>query len=74
LRPARTESVRVATIQYKAGRRDLLWVSNLQSAQLANQADLIELQGMHRVNRIRLYLALGGSFDTVPATTLHQSQ
>jgi outer membrane protein TolC len=65
---ARTEAVRIATIQYKAGRRDLLWVSNLQTNQLANEADLIKLRGLERVNRIQLYLALGGSFDA-PETT-----
>lgn len=66
---ARVEAVRIATIQYKAGRRDLLWVSNLQTSQLANEADLIRLTSLQRVNRIRLYLALGGSFDQAPATT-----
>ncbi len=64
----RTEAVRIATIQYKAGRRDLLWVSNLQTNQITNQADLIKLQALQRVNRIRLYLALGASFDAAPAT------
>jgi len=64
---SRTETVRIATIQYKAGRRDLLWVSNLQSGQLANEAELIKLQGLQRVNRIRLYQALGGGFDAAPA-------
>ncbi len=63
----RTEAVRIATVQYKAGRRDLLWVSQLQTAQLASSADFIKLQGAQRVNRIRLHLALGGSFDAVPA-------
>jgi len=67
---ARTDAVRIATIQYKAGRRDLLWVSNLQTNQIANQADLIKLQGLQRVNRIRVYLALGGSFDAAPAAAV----
>ena len=67
---ARTEAVRIATVQYKAGRRDLLWVSNLQTNQLTNEADLIKLRGLQRVNRIRLYLALGGSFDAAPAAIL----
>jgi NodT family efflux transporter outer membrane factor (OMF) lipoprotein len=66
----RTEAVRIATIQYKAGRRDLLWVAQLQSAALASEADLIRLQGAQRVNRVRLHEALGGSFDTVPAATM----
>ncbi|WP_313064458.1 efflux transporter outer membrane subunit [Paraburkholderia sp. LEh10] len=69
---ARTEAVRIATLQYKAGRRDLLWVSNLQTAELASQADLIKLWGLQRRNRIRLYLALGGSFDSTPSKALSQ--
>ena len=69
---ARTEAVRIATIQYKAGRRDLLWVSQLQTGQLANEADLIKLASLQRVNRVQLYLALGGSFDQVPAATVPQ--
>jgi outer membrane protein, multidrug efflux system len=67
---ARSEAVRIATIQYVTGRRDLLWVSNLQSGQLASEADLIKLQALQHVNRIRLYLALGGSFDAERAAAL----
>ena len=70
---ARIEAVQIATVQYKAGRRDLLWVSNLQTNQLANQADLIKLQGMQRINRIELYLTLGGSFDAAPTTTAQRN-
>ena len=66
----RAEAVRIATIQYKAGRRDLLWVAQLQSAALATEADLIKLQSAQRVNRVRLHQVLGGSFDTVPAVTV----
>ncbi len=66
---ARTEAVRIATVQYKAGRRDLLWVSQLQASQLANEADLIKLTSLQRVNRVQLYLVLGGSFNPAPATT-----
>ena len=62
----RTEAVRIATIQYKAGRRDLLWVAQLQTAQLASELNVIKLRGAQRANRVRLYQALGGSFDAVP--------
>jgi NodT family efflux transporter outer membrane factor (OMF) lipoprotein len=65
----RTAAVRIATIQYRAGSRDLLWVAQLQSEQLATAATLIKLKSAQGANRIRLYLALGGSFDTAPATT-----
>ncbi len=66
----RTEAVRIATIQYKAGRRDLLWVTQLQSVQIASQAQLIRLGSAQRANRVRLQQALGGSFDTVPAAEI----
>jgi NodT family efflux transporter outer membrane factor (OMF) lipoprotein len=69
---ARTEAVRIATVQYKAGRRDLLWVSQLQTGQLANEVDLIKLASLQRVNRVQLFLALGGSFDRAPAATVPQ--
>ncbi len=65
----RTEAVRIATIQYKAGRRDLLWVAQLQTAQLATESNLIRLRGAQRTNRVRLYQVLGGSFDAAPPMT-----
>jgi NodT family efflux transporter outer membrane factor (OMF) lipoprotein len=64
----RTEAVRIATIQYKAGRRDLLWVAQLQTAQLASESNLIKLRATQRTNRVRLVQALGGSFDAAPPT------
>ena len=70
----RTETVRIATVQYQAGRRDLLWVSNLQAAQIATQTALIKLRGLQRINRVRLLLALGGSFDAVPAAAAQPIQ
>jgi len=66
----RTQAVRIATIQYKAGRRDLLWVAQLQSAALASEANLIKLQSAQCVNRVRLHQVLGGSFDAAPAMTI----
>lgn len=66
----RMDAVRIATIQYKAGRRDLLWVAQLQTAALASEADLIKLQSAQRVNRVRLHQVLGGSFDAEPAAAL----
>jgi outer membrane protein, multidrug efflux system len=66
----RTEAVRIATIQYKAGRRDLLWVAQLQTAQLASEGNLIKLRSAQRTNRVRLYQVLGGSFDAASAAAL----
>jgi len=68
----RTEAVRIATVQYTAGRRDLLWVAQLQAAQIASEATVIKLRGAQRTNRVRLYQALGGSFDGVPPTVASQ--
>jgi NodT family efflux transporter outer membrane factor (OMF) lipoprotein len=66
----RMEAVRIATVQYKAGRRDLLWVAQLQTAALSNESDLIRAQGAQRANRVRLHQVLGDSFDAAPAGTL----
>lgn len=62
-------AVQIATVQYKAGRQDLLRVSNLQADQIATDVGLIKLRGLQRVNRIALYLALGGGFEPAPRTT-----
>src|SRR5262245_66664036 len=60
----------IAAIQYKAGRRDLLWVAQLQTAQLASESNVIKLRGAQRANRVRLYQALRGSFDASSAATV----
>jgi NodT family efflux transporter outer membrane factor (OMF) lipoprotein len=62
-----SDAVRIATIQYRAGRRDLLWVANLQANQIGAEAVVIRVRGLQRTNRIQLHLALGGSFDAAPA-------
>ena len=64
----RVESVRIATLQYKAGSTDLLSVLQLQSDQIASQANLIKLRNVQLANRIDLHLALGGSFEAAPPT------
>jgi len=66
----RTESVRLATIKYKAGAYDLLPVLQLQTAQLATESEVIKLRNARLTNRINLHLALGGSFDATPAVAL----
>ena len=63
----RTETVRIANLQYTAGRIDLMWVGELQAAQIKNQQDLIKLVTQQRINRVRMYLALGASYDAQPA-------
>ena len=69
-----TDAVRIATIQYRTGRRDLLWVANLQTNQLALEALVIRVRSLQRANRIRLHLALGGSFEPAPATVPSAAQ
>lgn len=63
----RVDAVRIATIQYRAGRIDLLWVSMLQTEQIASAEEVIKLRAAQRVNRIKLDLALGRSFDAAAA-------
>lgn len=62
-----TESVRIATIKYKAGAFDMQQVLQLQTAQLSVQAQVVKLQGARLANRINLHLGLGGSFEASPA-------
>ena len=59
-----TRAVQLATVQYQAGKRDLLWVEQLQTEQLAVEEKVIKLRNAKVTNRIQLHLALGGSFDT----------
>jgi outer membrane protein, multidrug efflux system len=63
----RAEAVRIATLKYKAGATDLLSVLQLQTDQIATQAELIKARNAQLDNRINLHLALGGSFNTSPA-------
>lgn len=63
----RDEALRIAYVQYRAGRIDLLWVSQLQAEQIAVASNLIKLAGTQMANRIKLQLALGSSFDASPA-------
>lgn len=66
----RTSAVRIATQQYLAGAKDLLWVANLQTNQLRSEGDLIKLRALRHLNRIALLLALGGSYNGASATTV----
>lgn len=63
----RTSAVRIATAQYQAGSKDLLWVERLQAEQLAAEQRVIKLRNARIANRIQLHLALGGSFDASPS-------
>jgi NodT family efflux transporter outer membrane factor (OMF) lipoprotein len=62
-----TESVRIATIKYKAGTYDMQQVLQLQTTQLSVESDVIRVRNARLANRINLHLALGGSFEAAPA-------
>jgi multidrug efflux system outer membrane protein len=62
-----SESVRIATIKYKAGTYDMQEVLKLQTSQLSVETDVIKLRNARVANRINLHLALGGSFEATPA-------
>ncbi len=64
----RANAVEIATIQYKLGRRDSLWVANLQNTQLTSDSDLIRDNALLRLNRIALLSSLGGGYDSNPST------
>ncbi|APC05650.1 RND transporter [Polynucleobacter asymbioticus] len=63
----RATAVDIATIQYKVGKRDLLWVANLQNAQLTTDSELIRDNALLRLNRIALLSSLGGGYDSNPS-------
>ena len=52
----------LANIQYRVGSVDLRSVSQQQLALFAARSALIRVQSEARVQRVNLYLALGGSF------------
>jgi NodT family efflux transporter outer membrane factor (OMF) lipoprotein len=62
-----SESVRIATIKYKAGTYDMQQVLQLQTAQLSVESDVIKVRSARLANRINLHLALGGSFKAAAA-------
>ena len=65
----RTEAVRLGNLKFQAGSIDLLSLLQLQGYQIAAEATLIQLQNSQLANRISLYLALGGGFDSAPAVS-----
>jgi multidrug efflux system outer membrane protein len=67
---AHSEAVRIAKLRYEAGSIDLLSLLQLQEGEIASQSELIRLRNAQLANRINLHLALGGSFDRLPATQI----
>jgi multidrug efflux system outer membrane protein len=62
-----SDSMRIASIKYKAGTFDMQQVLQLQTTQLSVEADVIKLRNTRLANRINLHLALGGSFEAAAA-------
>jgi len=63
----RNKAVQIALMQYHAGSQSLLWVETLQTEQILVEQSVIKLYNEQIANRIKLHLALGGSFDGVSA-------
>jgi multidrug efflux system outer membrane protein len=61
----RSEAVRISRVQYKAGATDLLSLLQLQTDQIAAESVVIKTRSAQLANRVRLHLALGGSWQTV---------
>jgi outer membrane protein TolC len=57
----RSEAGAIARSSTRRGRGPVMG-AQLQTAQLASEANLIKLRGAQRANRVRLYQVLGGSF------------
>ena len=72
LKQAVAENVRaleLANVRYKVGSGDLRAVQQQLLALAAARTALLQVQGERLVQRVNLYLALGGSFDERPAAT-----
>ena len=55
--------------RHKVGSGDLRAVSQQQLATLGASSALLRVRTEQLVQRVNLYLALGGGFDAAPATT-----
>ena len=55
--------------RYRVGNADLRDVTRSQLALSATQASLTRMQAERRIQRVNLYLALGGSFEVRPVTS-----
>lgn len=62
----RTQAVKIARQRYKAGASDMLSVLQLQSDQIATEANSIQLRYSRLSNWVNLNLALGQSYDPLP--------
>jgi NodT family efflux transporter outer membrane factor (OMF) lipoprotein len=61
------QALELANVRYKVGSSDLRGVRQQQIAVYGSQSALIRVQTEKLVQRINLFLALGGGFDAAPA-------
>ena len=66
-------ALELAGTRYRVGVGDLRAVQQQQLAVLTARASLLRAQTERLVQRVNLYLALGGGFDPAPAATLGTS-
>jgi outer membrane protein TolC len=61
-------ALKLSQVRYDVGSGDLRGVRQQQLATYGSQAALVRVQTERLVQRVNLYLALGGGFEAVPAT------
>jgi multidrug efflux system outer membrane protein len=61
-------ALKLSQVRYDVGSGDLRGVRQQQLAAYGSQAALVRVQAERLVQRVNLYLALGGGFETAPAT------
>jgi len=59
-------ALEIVQTQFKVGSTDLRYVNQRQLALNSTQSALVRMQAEQRVQRVNLYLALGGSFEAKP--------
>ncbi|GAA5316056.1 MAG: efflux transporter outer membrane subunit [Candidatus Pelagadaptatus aseana] len=62
------EAFRITKAQYQVGRLDLLTVLQTQASLIGAKSDLAAITNDRLSQRVSLHLALGGSFDSQPAS------
>ncbi len=62
-----TEALRVAQVQFDVGKVDFLLVLQQQGQVVAAKVNLLNIQDQRLQQRVDLHLALGGSFEEIPA-------
>jgi NodT family efflux transporter outer membrane factor (OMF) lipoprotein len=62
-------ALKLSQVRYDVGSGDLRGVRQQQLAAYGSQAALVRVQTERLVQRVNLYLALGGGFEAVPATS-----